>query len=259
MVSNTGEKKGVAQVWDLAKSEALCDLVQDFKWTNCIRLSPDATRLVTSGNPPYGVLWDVATGQELRRFDLGETSFTSAAAFSPDGRLLALGAVGRVRLFEVESGDVLGDVHLPNNRSVPDLVFAPSGKTLACGQAGGHINRIDVDSRNVIETWQASDATVLSVRFLNYDRFLLTTSDDGALRIWDVAQGQVVAAAATGIGANGEMSVSPDGRHAVTSGGETWDPESSTWKDSGDYALRLWQLPKSVWPDKEEKSEPEQD
>ena len=30
-------------------------------------------------------IWDVATGKELRRLDLGETSNTEAAAFSADG------------------------------------------------------------------------------------------------------------------------------------------------------------------------------
>jgi hypothetical protein len=48
-------------------------------------------------------------------------------------------------------------------------------------------------------------------------------------------------------GTNGEVAVSPDGRYAVTAGGEEWDTDSNKWKASGDYALRLWRLPRSVW------------
>jgi WD40 repeat protein len=245
--TNAGEKKSVAHVWDLEQGEQLCELVQNFDWTNCVRISADGKRLVTSGIPAYGVLWDVSTGKKLARLDLGETPHTESAAFSGDGRLLALGAVGRVRLFDAASGDNLGEVRVPNDRAILDLAFAPNGNMLASGQMGGHITLIDVQSRNVMKTLQGSESPAIGVRFVNQDRFLLITCDDQTLRLWDLQQGKVVATAATGTGANREVSVSPDGRYAFTASGEQWDTESNKWKANGDYALRLWRLPRSVW------------
>jgi serine/threonine protein kinase/WD40 repeat protein len=249
LIANVGDKKGVVQVWDLEKRERLHELAHDFNWINYIRFSPDGTRVVTSGNRQYAVLWDVASAKELKRFDIGAT-FTGAAAFSPDGRLLAIGAVGRVRLFDIESGDVVGDAQLPQLRGVISLAFSPSGKLLACGQMGGHESLIDVKLRQVTMSLPNAepDAPVKCVRFLDTDRFLLTTRNNTTLRAWDTEQMKVMATVATEKGANLRLGVSPDGRSVVTAGGEVWIEASKSRKTTGDYALRLWQLPESVWP-----------
>ena len=65
--------------------------------------------------------------------------------------------------------------------------------------------------------------------------------------IWDIEQASVISSGASKAGYK-ELAVSPDGRFAVTAGGEAWDEASKKWIGTGDYALRLWQLPRSVWP-----------
>jgi serine/threonine protein kinase/WD40 repeat protein len=248
MAFTSSGKAGVIHVWDLEKRERILELVQDgIIYINSIRFSPDGMHVVTCGNPSDGVLWDLSTGSELRRFDVDDKGNTAAVEFSPDGRLLAIGAVGRVRLFDVESGDVLGDIRLPTNRGVNDLVFTATGKTLACGRLSGNVSLIDVDSRQVMKSLQASDSPVVRVRLFDNDQFLLATCFDATLRILDIERGKVVAIAATEKGTNERVAISPDGRYAVTASGEDWE-QSRGHKPNGDYALRLWQLPKSIWP-----------
>jgi WD40 repeat protein/tRNA A-37 threonylcarbamoyl transferase component Bud32 len=241
--------KAVARVWDIEKREVVCQFTPELNSFNWIRFLPDCTRVVTGGYPlPHAALWNLANGKELRRFDVEDTSGASEAAFSPDGRLLAISGIGRVRLFAIESGDVVADVRVPSSRYVSDVAFAPSGKTLASGENGGHVSLIDVESRRVIKTLQGSDADVRSLRFLGGDRFLLTSSNDATLRVWDLEQDRVVARAVTENGTNHGLFVSPDGRQVLTAGGKEWDAVSRKSKANGDYALRLWQLPASVWP-----------
>jgi serine/threonine protein kinase/WD40 repeat protein/Flp pilus assembly protein TadD len=258
VVSNDGEMKGLAHVWDLHKQELLGEFVQDLKWAQRIRFSPDGTHVVTSGKPPGGVLWELSTGKEQQRFKINDTSDTQAVAFSPDGRLLALSTVGRVNLFEITGNAPLSTIRLPNNRYIEELVFSASGAHLASSQNGGHVSLIDVDSRRVIKTLTASESTVGGLQFLNGDRFILAASLDGTVRIWDIQQASVINTAASKAGSK-ELAVSPDGHFAVTAGGEDWDEASKKWKPTGDYALRLWQLPRIVWPNKETASESEQD
>lgn len=258
VVSNDGEMKGLAHVWDLHKQELLGEFVQDLKWAQRIRFSPDGTHVVTSGKPPGGVLWELSTGKEQQRFKINDTSDTQAVAFSPDGRLLALSTVGRVNLFEITGNAPLSTIRLPNNRYIEELVFSASGAHLASSQNGGHVSLIDVDSRRVIKTLTASESTVGGLQFLNGDRFILAASLDGTVRIWDIQQASVINTAASKAGSK-ELAVSPDGHFAVTAGGEDWDEASKKWKPTGDYALRLWQLPRSVWPNKETASESEHD
>ena len=78
-------------------------------------------------------LWSTVTGKERTLTLAVRPAWIGAAAFSPDGRVLALGTVdGTICLVELSSGQVRG--RLEGHRStVLRLVFAPDGRTLASG------------------------------------------------------------------------------------------------------------------------------
>jgi serine/threonine protein kinase/WD40 repeat protein/Flp pilus assembly protein TadD len=247
VVSNSREGRGMAQVWDLEKQELVGELAQDFTSTNGVRWSADATRILTTGNPSSGVLWELSSKAEVRRFEITGTSYFDSGEISRAGGRLALGHTGLVKLFEVDSGNVLASVRLPKNRFIKDLAFALDGKVLASAQAGGHITILDAQTGHVIKELQVSNTDVLGVRFSPNRRFLCASNLSGTLQIWDIESNQVIAAVKTQPGTNDRLALSRDGRFAITASGEEWDEESKKWKANGDYALRLWRLPRSVW------------
>jgi WD40 repeat protein len=67
-----------------------------------VAFSPDGRRaLFTSGLSTLAI-WDVATGQELRRFDTGG-ALTYSATFSPDGKSVLAGTTDTtLRLWRVD-------------------------------------------------------------------------------------------------------------------------------------------------------------
>jgi WD40 repeat protein len=94
-----------------------------------LAFSPDGKRLVTASKDRTVVVWDLASGRELRRY-LGHTANVRAVAFSRDGKTVAsAGDEANIKLWDAGSGK---DVRaLPTPAGVTALAFSPDGKHLA--------------------------------------------------------------------------------------------------------------------------------
>src|SRR5262249_23607919 len=92
----------------------------------------DGKLLVSAGGDSAGILWDVATGRQLRRLD-GHQGWVRCAAFSPDGRLVFSGGGDRTgRGWEVATGGER--LRFEGHRAAVRCgAFSPDGKRLATG------------------------------------------------------------------------------------------------------------------------------
>lgn len=117
-------------------------------WAQAVALSPDARQALVSERVPLvfdsgrhaGVrLWDVAAGKPQRDLQADfKGMFLSAAAYSPDGKLLVLGRGGEVdgqngKVFLVDpaTGKKLRELSPGHEYGVTDLAFHPDGVHLA--------------------------------------------------------------------------------------------------------------------------------
>lgn len=148
----SGDDKGDVIIWDLAGGKEL----RRWKlkgWAWAVALTPDAGSVAVSERRPLvfdsgrhvGMkIWDAKTGEMKRDLALDKEinkHIYGAAAFSPDGKLLALGPGGelepnnsKIILLDPASGKKIRDLS-PGHMGVTDLVFHPDGKQLlSCGR-----------------------------------------------------------------------------------------------------------------------------
>ena len=107
--------------------------------------SPDGKTLATDDDSNGPVrLWDVATGRQVGHgFGSGSPS-TASVAFSPDGKILAIGTYGgSVQLWDVATGQQIGSLDTHSGQ-VNSVAFSPDGKTLATGDDSGAARLWDV-------------------------------------------------------------------------------------------------------------------
>jgi WD40 repeat protein len=203
-------------------------------------LSPDGKALATFGNymsrnPAADrakvteingtvELWDPATGKALRTLR-DETIYGIAhAAFSPDGKQLAVATHGGLVVWDLTTGKVLR--RLAGRRNPAFLAYSPDGKVLAAGTILGTAQTWDAATGKRLGLYDLPRTQALRVTFTRDGRLLACAGTGQAIQVWDVfaekwltpAVGHQAAVSAVAFTADGRvMSVSADG--AVC----TWD------------------------------------
>lgn len=160
-----------------------------------------------------------------------EQSPVGSVAFSPDGKLLAVGGYKEVRLMDPRTGKVLGTLsgHAGMVRSV---AFSPDGKWLAAGgglcQQWGEIKLWDVHTQKLLQTMKGDRDCIYSVDFSPNGKMLASGSYDKLIKFWDPATGKELRTLKDHIDAVFAVAFSPDGK----------------WLASGsqDRSVKIWDV-----------------
>jgi hypothetical protein len=136
------------RVWDVASRREVGNRKARCTFYPPFALSPDGRRLVVVVEPIAFLLLGPEAGPKLGRkprlldtLPRGKTP-DGMAAFSPDGRVLALVNYGWLYL---GLADASGLVRVTDLDAVTHVAFAPDGQTLAAADAQGRVWQIDLD------------------------------------------------------------------------------------------------------------------
>jgi RNA polymerase sigma factor (sigma-70 family) len=159
--------------------------------TSWLTFTPDGKALAVTSEGKVVHLLDVARGTLIRSF--AHQNVVYAAAFSPDGRLLAAGGYDSsgttyfARLWEVASGKELrrcGGI----KGGIRTLAFSPDGATLAGGGDDGKLRLWDVATGKTRRLFPADGRRIRSVAFAPDGR---TVAAAGAtIRLYDPDTGR---------------------------------------------------------------------
>jgi RNA polymerase sigma factor (sigma-70 family) len=216
-----------------------------------IAYTADGKHLVTAGRDNAVILWDRATGQEVRRYEraspkpalelkppmdlvmpvkmmrgIGADDFP--VALSPDGKTLVAGKDGVITVWDVATGKTVHE--LTAAATVSELVFTPDGTSL-----------LSVDANQAIVHWDPATGKqqkttdlkapegglaglirtggAISPAGTHYVRQQLDTDTANAvLRVHNLATGEVLPDIKLGAGGTQNIGFSPDGKYLVWSG-----------------------------------------
>jgi WD40 repeat protein len=169
------------------------------------------------------ILWDLETGQEIRRFDI--THDVANIAMSADGSRALTGsatdfvailwdvATGRaIRRFEGHTGPVL------------NVAFGPEERTVLTASYDGSLVLWDVETGQVIRRYLGHDQGVWGLD-VSPDtlkgaggRYVISSSEFGAVILWDFETGEELRRFRAHTGWAGDVAFSPDSQAAFSVG-----------------------------------------
>jgi WD40 repeat protein len=194
-----------------------------------VAIAPDGSRVLSSGYDNTVRLWDLGTGQEVRRF-VGHKGLVHGLAFLPDGsRMVTCGRDGTVRLWDVETGKEVRQ--FPGHEGpVQALALSPDGKRLLTGGRDKTLRLWDVATGKMIRQLEGHAGPVMSVAFAADGRHALSGGSQPAVYYQDVETGKVVHRLEIPEDSALRVALSRDGRLALagTRGGfvYVWDLKS---------------------------------
>lgn len=205
----SGDDAGQLILWDRPAAKELRRW-QVKGWCYAVALAPDGKQALISERIPLsyegrytGVrLWDTTTGKLQRELDAEfkkEVIYIAAAAYSPDGKVLALarggevnGNSGRVFLIDPATGKKLRELTPGHQDGATDLAFHPDGKHLASSGRDTVVRIWDIASGKLVKELgkgrggQFKD-WIHALSFSAEGRWLAAADMAGAVQVWSFA------------------------------------------------------------------------
>lgn len=238
----SGSLDQVLILWDVVSGEPVRRYEGHQDAVNAVAFNPDGKTVISAGGSEEVfnttlervlILWDVASGEILRRFE-GHTAPVTTVAFNPDGKTILSGSSDMsLILWGLASGAEIQrfDGH---TSAVNSVSLSADGKTALSGSADTSLILWDLSTGQPVH--QIFSDTIIHAVALSPDgQRALSGRPDGRLRLWDVTTGQAVGEMVGHTGPVTSVSFSPDGKMALSG---SLDRTMILWDVASGQALR---------------------
>jgi WD40 repeat protein len=247
----TAHDAGFVRVWNTESGELVRTVKGDDQTIVAVALSPDGARLLSYTTAGAISVWEVATGRPVRsqthggettvlafwtdwkraRVCCGDAIVTfdvmaprstraaipsivnpTAAVFSADGTLLAIGARdGTLRLLQAESGKPTRTFNPPTATTITSIALSPDGTRVMAGENGARMQLWDLSTARLLRTTETGIERIFSLG-MSHDGQRIVVSDGLKFELREVATDRLIHTFERGDQHPSPVLLSPDGK-----------------------------------------------
>jgi WD40 repeat protein/serine/threonine protein kinase len=229
LLASAGED-GAVKLWNSSTGEVVKTFPAHVASVVSVAFHPHGKHLAFVGADHQVKVWDLTTDQEtvIGACDaLRKLGVASTVAFSPDGRQLAAGSDGAVRVWDWRNRQLLHAFPGHDHHSI-SVAFSPNGRRLATGSWRDGPRLWDpTTGEGPIYTFPAHPHPISALAFSPDGGRLASASLDRSVRVWDTTTGEL-RHTLPHTGTALCVAFSPDGRRLASAG--------------EDKAVHVWEL-----------------
>jgi WD40 repeat protein/tRNA A-37 threonylcarbamoyl transferase component Bud32 len=203
-----------------------------------VAFRPDGRQVAAAADDGAVLIWDAATGREVRRLQgsredapfakdmrqVGGWSGAGLLAYSPDGQRLALacGGVledGIVKVWDAATGQELLTLR-GHDEAITGLAFSPDGQTLATSGADRTVRLWRAATGDAVRRFNGHADAVACVAFSPDGQHVASADRTGSILLWDRDTGNVAHTLKGHTESVQALSFSPDGRWLASAGND---------------------------------------
>jgi eukaryotic-like serine/threonine-protein kinase len=203
---------GTARIWDARTGQPLVEPMKHPFSVTSAQFSPDEKRIVTVSDDMTTRVWEAQTGQPVTE-PIKHGSRVMSVQFSPDGKRIVTGSGdNQARVWDADTGRPLTEplVHDNDLKKQEEDAAKASGTVVSDNAI---IVSMSVDGRTMV---YPSITKPVRAQFSRDGERIVTASEGGTARVWDVQTGNPVTEPMKHGSAVISGQFSPDGKRIVT-------------------------------------------
>ena len=184
----SGSSDNELRVWETATAREILAVVADHE-INGVAFNSARMLIAGGGNRKIHV-WDGKTGQVLAILE-GHTNNIRWLHIDRAGHYLYSAGWDRtLRQWDMNTMKMVAEYQMPG--SVESALFWEDRQLLFLGHWYGEITCWDLAENKVVHTFKAHNLAVLSLGLIQNGQYLVSSSEDAMLKVWDTANWQLV-------------------------------------------------------------------
>lgn len=183
-------------IWDTQTGADLQRYAEHTSLINDVAFSPDDSMALSGSQDADARLWDLESGNNLRTFDDSPWWVVHGLGITSDESMLLTGDMqGNVTAWEISEPGQQSVLYQLNfaDQIIMSLAISPDDSYTVLGFGNGDILRIDTQSGEELNQWNAHDGTFIrALNVLPDGERVLSCGEDNNMALWNAEDGELI-------------------------------------------------------------------